>query len=227
MWAHPDDENFLAGALMAAAVRNGQRVVNVTATRGEAGSLDHERWPPDTLAEVRTRELTECLAVLGVDDIRWLDYPDGGCAGISDEAAVAKIAAILDEVGPKTVLTFPLHGLTGHSDHECVSRWTKLAFERAAQPGAALYNYEYTPEWYERFGVFLEEAGAFMSDDRPPSVPRAELAIDFQLSPELTALKLTSAKKHASQIGPMLELLSEGLLAEGMKEETYVLVDSR
>jgi LmbE family N-acetylglucosaminyl deacetylase len=48
VWAHPDDETYLAGATMAQAVRDGRRVVCVTATRGELGSTDPERWPPAT-----------------------------------------------------------------------------------------------------------------------------------------------------------------------------------
>src|SRR4249919_2707816 len=46
VWAHPDDETYLAAGLMAAAVQAGQRVVCVTATRGELGSTDPDRWPP-------------------------------------------------------------------------------------------------------------------------------------------------------------------------------------
>ena len=43
IWAHPDDETYLAAGLMAQAVRDGRRVVCVTATRGEGGSMDEER----------------------------------------------------------------------------------------------------------------------------------------------------------------------------------------
>src|SRR5688572_4360145 len=62
VWAHPDDETYLAGAIMADAVRGGSRVVCVTATRGELGSSDPERWPPGApLAELRTWELEKAL----------------------------------------------------------------------------------------------------------------------------------------------------------------------
>ena len=44
VWAHPDDEGYLSAGIMAQAMRNGQRVVCVTATRGEAA--DPEQWPP-------------------------------------------------------------------------------------------------------------------------------------------------------------------------------------
>ena len=42
---------------MAAAVAAGSRVVCVTATRGEEGSLDHDRWPPSEMGPVREAEL--------------------------------------------------------------------------------------------------------------------------------------------------------------------------
>ena len=66
IWAHPDDEAYLSGGLMAMARDNGQRVVCVTATRGELGTPDPVAWPPDRLAAERTREMARCLAVLGV-----------------------------------------------------------------------------------------------------------------------------------------------------------------
>lgn len=45
VWAHPDDETFVAGGIMAAAVANGQRVVTVSFTAGERGTDDADTWP--------------------------------------------------------------------------------------------------------------------------------------------------------------------------------------
>jgi LmbE family N-acetylglucosaminyl deacetylase len=65
VWAHPDDDIFLTAGLMATAIRAGNRVVDVTATRGEGGSMDEERWPPATKAAVRTAELLRSMEILG------------------------------------------------------------------------------------------------------------------------------------------------------------------
>ena len=54
IWAHPDDEAYLSGGLMALARDAGPRVVCVTATRGELGTPDPATWPPDRLAAERT-----------------------------------------------------------------------------------------------------------------------------------------------------------------------------
>jgi LmbE family N-acetylglucosaminyl deacetylase len=75
VWAHPDDEAFLSSGLMADAVRKGDRVVSVTATRGELGSWDEERWPSESMGEVREAELEESLAILGVTETRMADAP--------------------------------------------------------------------------------------------------------------------------------------------------------
>ena len=83
VWAHPDDETYLCGGIMAAAVAAGSRVVCVTATRGELGSTDPVRWPPgEALARVRTEELENALRHLGVTEHHWLDYPDGARADV-------------------------------------------------------------------------------------------------------------------------------------------------
>ncbi len=49
VWAHPDDETYLAGGLMAAARDRGQRVVCASASAGEHGTDDPATWPPDRL----------------------------------------------------------------------------------------------------------------------------------------------------------------------------------
>ena len=55
VWAHPDDEAYLSGALMALARRAGNRVVCATATRGEQGSPDPVVWPPGAWPRSRAR----------------------------------------------------------------------------------------------------------------------------------------------------------------------------
>src|SRR6266550_1057408 len=82
VWAHPDDEAYLCGGIMAKAAAAGSRVVCVTATRGELGVTDPARWPPEQLAAIREAEMAECMRLLGVREHHWLDYPDGGCAAI-------------------------------------------------------------------------------------------------------------------------------------------------
>src|SRR5437870_7671850 len=128
VWAHPDDETYLSAGLMADAARRGQRVVCVTATRGEEGSWDEERWPTSEMGKVRERELMASLEALGVTEHHWLDHYDGTCADVDHAEGVAKVQAILKAVRPDTVLTFGPDGMTGHTDHKAVCAWTTEAF---------------------------------------------------------------------------------------------------
>ena len=141
MWAHPDDEGYLSAGIMADAVRNGNRVVCVTATRGEAA--DPERWPPAELAEIREAEIANALEILGVTDHRWLGYPDGGCADVDAEEAVARIAAIIDEVQPDTVLTFGPTVAPGTPTTSRCATGPQLAVMRAATGAHALLRDEH------------------------------------------------------------------------------------
>ena len=136
VWAHPDDDIFLTAGLMATAVRAGNRVVDVTATRGEGGSMDEERWPPATMGAVRTKELLRSLEILGVTEHRFLEGPvDVDMDEHLDEAGAAQVLAIVAEVQPDTILTFGPDGMTGHQAHMDVCRWATEAFEAAAKPG--------------------------------------------------------------------------------------------
>ncbi len=159
VWAHPDDEAYLSGGLMALARDAGQRVVCLTATRGELGTTDPWLWPPHQLAVERTLELGRCLDILGRPEHRWLDFADGRCAAADPEPVVRRLAALLDDVRPDTVLTFGPDGLTGHADHQAVSRWTTAAFRRAARPGARLLYARPSDRWVGALGGGERPAG--------------------------------------------------------------------
>ena len=101
IWAHPDDETFLSGGLMAMAHEAGRRVVCVTVTLGERGTSDWRRWPPWGLAPVRTHEIRASLAALGVTEHHLLDIPDGTCAIQPRDPVVRRLVRMIDDVAPR------------------------------------------------------------------------------------------------------------------------------
>jgi N-acetyl-1-D-myo-inositol-2-amino-2-deoxy-alpha-D-glucopyranoside deacetylase len=123
--AHPDDESFGCGSLIAAASATGAGVSIICATRGEAG----ERvGSPDTdgvpLGVVRERELRAAGRVLGVAAIDLLDHadsgfdgplPDGALCGVGADALAAELESRLKRDPPDVVLI--LDGSDGHRDH--------------------------------------------------------------------------------------------------------------
>jgi LmbE family N-acetylglucosaminyl deacetylase len=223
VWAHPDDETYLTAGLMALAVREGNRVVCVTATRGEEGSWDEDRWPTATLGKVREEELLRSLAVIGVREHRFLDYYDGTCASVESEEGVSRVQAVMEEVRPDSVFTFGPDGMTDHPDHKAVCAWTTEAFERAAPPGARLYYATMTPEWAGEFVERMNRFNVFMGPDVPPITPREDLAIDYRLPPDVLELKLEAIEAHVSQVEGMLNAFGQDFFREAHRAEFFRL----
>jgi LmbE family N-acetylglucosaminyl deacetylase len=206
IWAHPDDETYLAGGLMAAAADNGQRVVCVSATAGERGTSDPVAWPPERLGRTRRWEAAAAMAVLGVTDHRFLDYPDGGMAALDPAAPVERITALLTEVQPDTVLTFGPDGGTFHPDHQTISAWVGAAWDRAGRPGRLLHatmTAGHLLKWSERY----ERWQVFMTDERPVGVQDEDLALDVHVTGELLDRKIAALVAMHTQIAPSVELL--------------------
>jgi len=221
VWAHPDDDIFCSAGLMATAVRSGQRVVDVTATRGEGGSMDEDRWPPASMADVRTKELLRSLEILGVREHRFLDGPvDVDMQEHLDEAGAEQVRAIVQEVDPDTILTFGPDGMTGHQGHKDVSRWATDAWRTVAKPTARLFYATQTPAFVEEVVPGLEQFDIFLPGTPPVTQPE-DLGLDFSCDDEALELKLRSLEAHESQIEGLLEVFGEDGLRRFLRDEAY------
>jgi LmbE family N-acetylglucosaminyl deacetylase len=226
VWAHPDDETYLSAGLMANAVASGSRVYCVTATRGEGGSFDEERWPSATMGDVRQQELMRSFAILGVTEHEFLGLADIDMDTPLPDSGAARVRELVTEVRPQTVLTFGPDGMTGHVAHMSVSRWATEAFRAAAQPGAKLYYAVYTQDWADECVPVLNKFDMFRPGT-PPVVARDELAIAFELSEEQLDLKMKAIREHVSQIEPMNDLLGDDFLRRMMHEESFRLAEEK
>ena len=77
MVAHPDDLEFGASAALARWTGQGKTVVQVLATRGEAGIA---RMEPSETARVRTAEQEASGAIVGAAAVEFLDSRRRGAA---------------------------------------------------------------------------------------------------------------------------------------------------
>jgi LmbE family N-acetylglucosaminyl deacetylase len=226
VWAHPDDDIYLSSGLMAVAAAAGNRVVDVTATRGEGGSMDEERWPPERMADVRTEEMRRSLGILGVAEHRYLDGPvDVDMQTPLDASGAPQVLDIMREVQPDTVLTFGPDGMTGHEGHKSVSAWVSDAFEEAAKPGARLFHATATPEWAEVWLPRLEPFDIFLPGT-PPTTPRGELAIDYTLPDDVLDLKFRAIQAHESQVEGLVQVFGDRM-REWMATEYFRLASER
>lgn len=225
IWAHPDDEAFVSAGMMAAARDAGQRVVCVTATLGEHGTSDPERWPPDRLASVRAQEIRASLAVLGVSEHHLLGITDGTCAAQPHDAVVRHLARIVDIVQPDTIVTFGPDGLTGHEDHQTVSRWATAA-RSAAAPGARLLYATTTDEFVTYWEPARDAFDVFLADGLPLRTPASALAVDLHLDPDLADRKLVALRAQASQTAGLIAALGEERLLDCWSTETFISADA-
>ena len=146
--AHPDDESIATGGLILLHRRAGIRVVLITCTAGEEGeihNLDQGRARP-RLGEIRLAELRQASEILGVDRLHLLGYRDSGMAGTAANRhprslysaslgeVAGRIAEVLREERPETVVTYAADGTYGHPDHVRAHQATMaaLAVEAAA-----------------------------------------------------------------------------------------------
>jgi len=224
VWAHPDDEAYLSAGLMRLALENGQRVVCVTATKGELGTSDPFTWPPDQLAPARSMELAASFAAIadGLDnriEHHWLDHRDGRCADIRPEVGAAQIADLLDRVQPDTVVTFDSGGLTGHTDHQAVAEWTTLATQQ--RPEIMQLDAVVSQSYVDHFDGHLD-LDPFFYDGYPRPVDDATLHLELVLDDELWHVKDQALRAQATQTDVVVELLGADLWKDFNLVEAFV-----
>jgi LmbE family N-acetylglucosaminyl deacetylase len=217
VWAHPDDETYVAGGLMAIAGHLGSHVTCVTATDGDFAVTDAERR---RVATLRRGELDLALDLLGVGDRVRFGLPDGGCDDIDDATGAALVADVLRSRRPDTVITFGPDGLTGHPDHRAVSRWTSLAV-RSADPSARLLCPTLTPDMADadrdindRFDVY--------APGLPATHEPSELALDLTVQGPWLDLKLAALHAHASQTAALIEAIGTPRFRRWVEREPLI-----
>jgi LmbE family N-acetylglucosaminyl deacetylase len=221
VWAHPDDEAYLSAGLMTLARRHGSRVVVVTATNGERGTPDPDRWPPARLGAVRRREMAASLALLGVDEHHWLDLPDGGCADLGPDEGARLVGRLVADVRPDTIVTFGPEGMTGHPDHRAVSAWTTAARMLAA-PQARLWYATVTEQFHAAWGTVNDTLGIWSEIDQPPCTRVDSVALSLELDGTLTEQKLAALRAHASQTAGLIAELGEDVMRRWWATESFV-----
>ncbi len=145
--AHPDDETFGCGGVLAKYASAGVKVYCACSTRGEAGTYEPENMKGHaTVGDMRWSEM-ECAArTTGMAGIQHLGYRDSGMPGSEDnnnpsalinapvEQVAARIAKVIRDLKPQVIITSDPIGGYGHPDHIAVHKATVMAFEAAGDP---------------------------------------------------------------------------------------------
>lgn len=200
IWAHPDDETWMSAGVMAAAIANGQKVVCLTATKGDAGqSADQSKWSTTKMSQIRETEIGNALSIIGVHELHWLNYKDGQLAEVDKKKAVNRLVRLLNRLRPDTVLTFEPKGLTGHKDHKTISSWA-VAAAKVANYQPTVYGACETTERYNKSGkACSQKMNIYFATKQPFTVKEAEADLCLHLSRSQAKQKLEALKAHGSQ----------------------------
>lgn len=179
-YAHPDDESFGNGGLIAKYVAEGVEVYYICATDGDMGTIPEEMkdlYP--TIRELRLSELDCASEVLGFKQVFKLGYKDSGMMGSESskdpaclwntwqtkpETVTRRVVEIIREIKPQVIITFNKYGGYGHPDHIAIQAATTEAFQLAADPkyqtGQATYQpqklyYSSIPSFFLKFMLFI------------------------------------------------------------------------
>jgi LmbE family N-acetylglucosaminyl deacetylase len=221
VWAHPDDETYLSGGVMAACAAAGARVVCVSATAGEHGTADPTTWPPARLAARRRDEFAAAMEVLGVREHHVLGFEDGTLDRVGAHVGTAAIAEIVADVRPDTILTFGPDGMTYHPDHLAVGRWTTAAWHRSGGRGRLLHATA-TTDHYVRFGRLYETWQMYMTDERPTGHRLEELALRVVLDGAALDRKLEALAAITSQTSDLIATIDPATWRTVNAEEAFV-----
>ncbi len=133
--AHPDDESFGLGAVLAGFADAGAAVAVLCFTHGESSTLYGVQG---YLASVRAAELAAAARALGADPVRLVDYPDGALAEVDVDDLAAHVLDFAGEVEADGLLVFDTDGVTGHPGH---ARATLAALAAADGAGLAVLGW--------------------------------------------------------------------------------------
>lgn len=173
-FAHPDDESFGLGGLIAKYVKEGVEVYLICATNGDVGSIEPELLNGyKSAAELRLAELDCASEKLGFRHVYKLGYKDSGMMGDPSNAdpdclwyqwqhnpanVTRRVVEVMREVRPQVVITFNKYGGYGHPDHIAIQRATVEAFQRAGDSDYVIDDlppYAVQKLYYNRFPTIL------------------------------------------------------------------------
>jgi LmbE family N-acetylglucosaminyl deacetylase len=122
--AHPDDVEYFAGATVARLARDGAQVTLAVCTDGSLGAPS--RSDP---AALRAGEQRDAAHALGIAEVAWLGFSDGGLA--AQDGLRRRLIELVRRVRPELVLAHDPRTLwtrvgervqMGHSDHRAAGQ---------------------------------------------------------------------------------------------------------
>ena len=213
--AHPDDVDFGSAGTVATWTAAGTEVTYCIVTDGDAGGFDDT--PRDQMGPLRQAEQRAAAAAVGVDDVRFLGYPDGRLELTLDLRR--DISRVIRQVRPQRVLTTSPERFwdrigASHPDHMTVGEATL----RAVYPDAR------NPFAFPELLADEELEAWTVSEVWLGASPRADHAVDVT---DTVARKFAALRSHVTQVShnPDLETFVTAWMSQTAR--THGLPDGR
>jgi LmbE family N-acetylglucosaminyl deacetylase len=156
--------------------------------------------------------------VLGIDDHTCLDLPDGGLAAIKFETGVATVGAVIERVGPDTILTFGPDGITGHPDHIAIGDWAAEAAATVLGDQCRVLAATKTSEWLDAFAHVNE--GILTTP--PPCTSVDEIALEVRLTTVELETKMRALAAQPSQTSGLMTALGDATYRAWLATEYWM-----
>jgi LmbE family N-acetylglucosaminyl deacetylase len=189
--AHPDDPEFFCGATIARWTQAGHQVNYCLLTCGDKGTKDRN-LSSEELCKIRKVEQLDAAKILGVSQVRFLNYPDGYL--IPDLNLRCDITRVIRQERPDILVTcdpqtlYVDYNRLNHPDHRAAGQATLDAVYPAARDH--LYFSELlNEEKLEPHSV----SEVWVSGAQHPNV-----VLDVT---DTWEIKILALQKHVSQIG--------------------------
>jgi LmbE family N-acetylglucosaminyl deacetylase len=141
VYAHPDDECYCSGGVLAQYSADGAETTVISATKGQAGQINDTRVATrHTLGAMREQELYRSCEQLNVQNVECWNYLDGALKDADQNQLVGDITRAMRKYRPHIVITFGPDGAYGHPDHIAIGEATTTAFYCAGDPEAHIDN---------------------------------------------------------------------------------------
>ena len=160
VFAHPDDESFGPGGTLARYAAEGAAVHVIIATDGMAGSVEDPAHlqTHESLAQVRSTELSNAAVALGITTVWSLRFRDSGMRGAPEnehpdaliqqapDVLVDELRGYIRRLQPDVIITHDPFGGYGHPDHVRCYETVTAAFYLAAAEGRRSTNGYHGPQ---------------------------------------------------------------------------------
>jgi LmbE family N-acetylglucosaminyl deacetylase len=175
---HPDDDVFCCGGSIGKLRQQGHSVSAAYLTSGDGGSITRSR---EEIGALRESEARNAAAALGIDDLVFLRYPEGGIP--HNRESLESVIALVRRKRPHIV--YLPHSRDGHHDHVATHNLVFDGVSRAAGP------------WFKECGQDPWAVQTVLAYES--WVPLQEVSYIEDIS-DTMELKLQALSQHESQL---------------------------